>query len=304
MITIVCILIAGLVSLPIQSYLTMEEFYLAIIIYLSLIMTVFSLLLAYCLICKKDDESLIIKQVIFSPQHKEPDPEPSPIVEEQDTEIISEPVIKSQYCKPERVAIFVDSKNLYLSIKNMLASPIKSGSYSTETFNQATENIEGFIRGRGFNVISFLQNVLEGRNCTMKKYYRGFPLIPFGDESSAALRDQEAKRNFINLMIENGYDVPVGGVEVKIHGKPQEKGVDTLLTMDVLEGALNDVYDTAIIVSSDRDFIPLIHRIKKLGKRFMYVTLSHNVSRDMKKEAYRTKVYYASDIKKYIITKD
>lgn len=158
--------------------------------------------------------------------------------------------VTGQVPRLERFALFVDSKNLYLSFRDMIVM----------------ENLEEFIKGKRFDVVAFLNDVIGGRNCIIKKYYRGYPLVPFGQETPTSIKDKEDKKKFIKYMQSKGYDVPEGGVEVSIHGKRQEKGVDTLLTMDVLQGALEDDFDTVIIVSSDRDFLPLIERIKLIGK--------------------------------------
>ena len=44
----------------------------------------------------------------------------------------------------------------------------------------------------------------------------------------------------------------------------KEKGVDTQLTTDLI--TLADIYDVAIIVSGDADYIPPVSAIKNMGK--------------------------------------
>ena len=44
------------------------------------------------------------------------------------------------------------------------------------------------------------------------------------------------------------------------------KGDDIHLAVDTLSGAYENLYDTAIIVSGDGDFLPLIKKVQKLGK--------------------------------------
>jgi len=64
------------------------------------------------------------------------------------------------------------------------------------------------------------------------------------------------------------------GIEVKYiylkvlpSGKKIEKGVDVLLAVDMLYCAFKDKYDTAILVSGDADFIPVIKKLLDLGKK-------------------------------------
>lgn len=45
-----------------------------------------------------------------------------------------------------------------------------------------------------------------------------------------------------------------------------EKGVDVKLAVEMIENALSDNYDTAIIISGDGDFVPAVDLVKKQGK--------------------------------------
>ena len=58
----------------------------------------------------------------------------------------------------------------------------------------------------------------------------------------------------------------VGGLSVF-----EEKGVDIDLAVDMLSGAFEDRYDTAILVSSDGDFKPVVQAVQRRGKRVEYV---------------------------------
>lgn len=49
-----------------------------------------------------------------------------------------------------------------------------------------------------------------------------------------------------------------------------EKGIDTGLVTDLIMGAWEDAYDTAVLVSSDADFIPAVRFIQTKGKRVIH----------------------------------
>jgi uncharacterized LabA/DUF88 family protein len=49
----------------------------------------------------------------------------------------------------------------------------------------------------------------------------------------------------------------------------QEKCVDTKLSLDLV--LLRDIYDVAIIVSGDQDYVPAVQAIKDSGKRVVNV---------------------------------
>ncbi len=55
----------------------------------------------------------------------------------------------------------------------------------------------------------------------------------------------------------------------KEDGSPEYsvKGDDIMLSVDMISGAYEDQYDTAVIVSGDGDFKPLVDNVRKLGKK-------------------------------------
>jgi len=55
-----------------------------------------------------------------------------------------------------------------------------------------------------------------------------------------------------------------------------EKGIDTGLVTDLLKHAWEDTYDTAVLVSSDADFIPAVQLIQTKGKRVIHVGFPPN----------------------------
>ncbi|MCK5127320.1 MAG: NYN domain-containing protein [candidate division Zixibacteria bacterium] len=68
-----------------------------------------------------------------------------------------------------------------------------------------------------------------------------------------------------------------GSVEYEI------KGDDTHLVSDLVGGAYEDQYDTAIIVSGDEDFVSPIQRVRKLGKRIENAYFSSSSSYNLRK---------------------
>lgn len=51
-----------------------------------------------------------------------------------------------------------------------------------------------------------------------------------------------------------------------------EKGVDTSIVSDLFEGAINNSYDVAILVSNDSDFVPAIKTIQdRLNKQIIHI---------------------------------
>ena len=64
------------------------------------------------------------------------------------------------------------------------------------------------------------------------------------------------------------------------HGVYQWKGdFDVELTMDMLDGISS--YDTAILMSGDSDFAPVIDRIKAQGKRVLVMSVKGHISKEL-----------------------
>jgi uncharacterized LabA/DUF88 family protein len=61
-----------------------------------------------------------------------------------------------------------------------------------------------------------------------------------------------------------------------------EKGVDVALVTDLLGMAFRNVYDTAILVSGDRDLGGAVEEVKRLGKRVEIASFQHAIAEEMK----------------------
>lgn len=61
-----------------------------------------------------------------------------------------------------------------------------------------------------------------------------------------------------------------------------EKGVDIALVTDLLAMAFRNVYDTAVVVSGDRDLEEAIDEVKRLWKRVEIASFELSISEEMK----------------------
>ncbi len=65
------------------------------------------------------------------------------------------------------------------------------------------------------------------------------------------------------------------GISEVTYERKREKGVDVMLTTDLIVGAVEDTYDMAVIISSDADLLPAIDWVRKTkGKHIQYVGFS------------------------------
>lgn len=73
-----------------------------------------------------------------------------------------------------------------------------------------------------------------------------------------------------------------------------EKGIDAKMSTDILWHGFKENYDTAIIVSSDADFIPPIEIVKLLGRRVELWAFKHALGKELKRKA--DKIIYINEI--------
>jgi len=90
--------------------------------------------------------------------------------------------------------------------------------------------------------------------------------------SRAQIHRQE--RYYDQIRQDEGVQVKLGYLQRRVvegAAMYEEKGVDVNLAVDMLTGAFLDSYDTAILVSSDGDFRPLVEAVRGFGKRVEYL---------------------------------
>lgn len=70
-----------------------------------------------------------------------------------------------------------------------------------------------------------------------------------------------------NRLKEQGFRVIARESLVHNDGHTEQKEVDVAMTCEILEHAMSNHYDVAIVISGDRDFIPVIQKVQSAGKR-------------------------------------
>lgn len=100
------------------------------------------------------------------------------------------------------------------------------------------------------------------------------------------------------------------GIKKIKYERSREKGIDVKLAADLIIGAMDDKYDSAILVSSDTDLVPAIdivrHRFKKKVEYIGFSILgdeNYEFTRPIKRMIYSTdiqRVLVKEDIKPFI----
>ena len=156
----------------------------------------------------------------------------------------------------ERVVIFVDGSNLYHCL------------------------IQEF--GRADVDFSRLGQLLcEGRRLVRTYYYNAVVRREDGEE-----RYQAQQRFFESLRRVPYLDLRLGRLERRGNAVV-EKGIDVRVATDMLWQAHNDVYDTAILVSGDADYVPAVEAVKAIGKHVEVAFVARGRSLDLQHTADR-----------------
>ncbi len=163
--------------------------------------------------------------------------------------------------KEERIMIFIDGSNVYHIVKSLL--PDKK---------QFDFNFEKML------------NQIIGKRKLVRFYYYNASLDRKKDEQSYMKQQRffdKIKRipkcNFILCRMQKR----------KINGKTiyEVKEDDICLAVDMVKLAYNNAYDTAIIISSDGDFVPAIQAVKEIGKNVENIGFENRISYHLQQEA-------------------
>lgn len=142
----------------------------------------------------------------------------------------------------ERVMIFIDGSNLYHIVKSLIRDK----------------------KPNDFNFRKFIKEIL-GERKLVRVYYYNCPL-----DISRDLDAYVKQQKFFEKLkkIQNFNLIICRMQKVKVDGKTiyQVKEDDIHLAVDMVKLAYNNAYDTAVLVSSDGDFVPAVKAVKEKGK--------------------------------------
>ncbi|MBF8299171.1 MAG: hypothetical protein HW397_220 [Dehalococcoidia bacterium] len=152
--------------------------------------------------------------------------------------------------QPHRVTIFIDGSNLYHSLE---------------------ENC-----GRAdLDFSSFAKKLVGDRELHRIYYYN---ILQDPEKKGQAYQDQQ--KFLASLYTIRYLEIRLG--TSKFRGDVMvEKGVDIMMATDLLQYAWQGVYDTAILVTGDGDFIYAVQAVKNFGKYVEIAAFPANLSWDL-----------------------
>jgi len=151
-----------------------------------------------------------------------------------------------------RVFIIIDGSNFYHRLRELELRNLLNFNY---------EKLTRFLVGK--------------RNLVLRKYYIGAIEEEVGNPKSKELMRNQ--RILLGKLQKQGWQIGFGHM-LKEQDGYHEKGVDVLMAVDLLVGAYEDTYDSAILISSDTDLIPAIEKARLMKKKVEYIGFSHKPS--------------------------
>jgi len=174
--------------------------------------------------------------------------------------------------RKERVAIYIDGNNFYKYLKDKEIN---------------------LTKGEKFDFTKFIDFLVGERKLVSKRYYVG--IARNIDNSLKSKQIVRGQQKFLSKIENEGFIIKRGRVMYD-GGRIREKGTDVKIVVDLIIGAVDDIYDTAILISSDTDIIPAIKYIKYRKKKLEYIGFSHAPSLGMQKYADFSILLRAKDI--------
>ena len=174
-----------------------------------------------------------------------------------------------------KIAVFIDGSNFYGKLKDLKV--------------QHTSQ---------FDFRSFILNLTRKVQPAYIGYYVGQIRKEKSNPKSELLYASQQKvfanlqANMPNLNIVRGHIQNFNGIY-------KEKGVDVRLALDIYKLANENVYDKALLISSDSDLIPAIKMVQAAGKEVEYIGFSHNPSIALIKQCKAKRLLVYDDLKQF-----
>ncbi len=176
--------------------------------------------------------------------------------------------------KRERVQLYIDGGNFHhLVLKKM---SIKELEFSFEEFAQFLANIRE-ITGKRYYVGTVREKVgdLKSREAMSRQTKFFTVLKSYGWEIKTSKLRTRIEKIVIDARVKNYMELRRQGVSEIEFERTREKGIDVKLATDLIVGAVDNQYDTAIVVSSDADLVPAIDWIRyRMKKKVEYIGFS------------------------------
>ncbi len=176
----------------------------------------------------------------------------------------------------KRISIFIDGGNFHhLAIKKI---GITENEFDFEAFvNFLKENNAIAENGKRFYIGTVREK--EGDEASKRSMAKQTSLFAELKKYHWQLGTSKLKTRIETITVDHRmqeYKKIQGiGIQEIVYERKREKGIDVMLATDLIVGAVEDSYDTAIVISSDADLLPAIKWVREAKKKqVVYVGFS------------------------------
>lgn len=207
----------------------------------------------------------------------------------------------------KRVSIYIDGGNFYHLVLKKL--DVDETDFNFEKFADFLANGRLIAElGKRFYIGTVSEKEGDARSReAMSKQNSLFTSLKKNDwEIKTSKLKKRKERIVIDDRVTGYKSILKRGVKEIIAERLREKGIDVKLATDLIVGAIDDKYDTAIVVSSDSDLIPAIDWVRlRMKKTIEYVGFSIPDESDPEKSTNPLISLIAkTDIKRILIKSD
>lgn len=207
----------------------------------------------------------------------------------------------------ERVCIFIDASNFYHCMLKKIG--IREADFDFERFVQFLSRGRKIIEnGKCFYVGTVRE---KGTRHETKKAMSSQNMLFSRLISSGNWRIETSKlrTRLETIKIDDRVDdyeklIKIGIKEIR-YERSREKGIDVKIAVDLISGAVNNEYDTAILVSSDTDLVPGVDFIRNMhNKKVEYIGFSIEKTDKFSQTKPVRRMIYATDIQRVLVESD
>ena len=127
------------------------------------------------------------------------------------------------------------------------------------------------IPGKGWIVFEPLHELIEQIVAEKEQGFNSYKVV-YASWFQGLKHAQQSETKHLEIERNRHIDLIDAGVELKFthnNHEQTEKGVDVKMALEVLQVALDDKIDLAVLITGDGDFIPLVRALMKQGKRVL-----------------------------------
>ena len=157
-----------------------------------------------------------------------------------------------------RISIFIDNSNIFKGFKK----------YNIKADYEKLKN--EITRSRELHGIYLYEGVVHPIKPGKKKWYNDLKLI-------------------------SGYTVKTS-FDKQMDNGVIEKKVDLQMAIDIISLAYEDKYDTAVIVTGDGDFEPVIEKLKEMDKKVELWAFRYSLANTLKEKIEEDKMNFLDDV--------